>query len=53
MENLELSIYNRSQLLLGEEAMQAMARARVLVVGIGGVGSWCAEGLLRSGYHHS
>ena len=49
MENLELSIYNRSQLLLGEEAMQAMARARVLVVGIGGVGSWCADGLLRSG----
>ena len=49
MENLELSIYNRSQLLLGEEAMQAMARTRVLVVGIGGVGSWCAEGLLRSG----
>ncbi|MGM9791713.1 MAG: ThiF family adenylyltransferase [Candidatus Cryptobacteroides sp.] len=49
MENLELSIYNRSQLLLGDEVMTAMARTRVLVVGIGGVGSWCAEGLLRSG----
>lgn len=49
MENIEQSIYNRSQLLLGDEAMQAMARARVLIVGIGGVGSWCAEALVRSG----
>jgi len=39
----------RTELLLGEEAMRALAAARVLIVGTGGVGSWCAEALVRSG----
>ena len=40
---------SRAQLLLGDEGMARLAAARVLLVGIGGVGSWCAEGLVRSG----
>jgi tRNA threonylcarbamoyladenosine dehydratase len=36
-------------MLLGTEAMAALERARVAVVGLGGVGSWAAEALARSG----
>lgn len=45
-------IFNRSQLLLGPEGMEALRRARVIVFGVGGVGSWCAEGLMRAGLTH-
>ena len=36
-------------LLYGEDGRARLAAARVCVVGIGGVGSWAAEGLARSG----
>lgn len=39
----------RTELLLGAEAMGRLARARVIIFGVGGVGSWCAESLVRSG----
>ena len=45
-------IFKRSNLLLGDEAMQAVAAKRVIIFGVGGVGSWCAESLIRSGIHH-
>lgn len=32
--------------------MQRLAEARVLLVGVGGVGSWCAEALVRTGLGH-
>lgn len=41
--------FQRSELLLGSEAMQRLADARVILFGVGGVGSWCAEALVRSG----
>ena len=39
----------RSRLLVGDEVMERFARKKVIVFGIGGVGSWCAESLVRSG----
>lgn len=45
-------IFSRTALAAGEEMMNRLARSRVLVVGLGGVGSWCAEALVRSGIGH-
>ena len=39
----------RGELLLGEEKQARLAGARLLVVGLGGVGSWAAEMLCRAG----
>ncbi len=43
-------IYSRTQLLLGAEAASSLARRRVIIFGVGGVGSWCAEALVRTGF---
>lgn len=45
-------IFNRSELLLGEANMARMTDARVIIFGVGGVGSWCAECLVRTGVTH-
>ena len=45
-------IFQRSALLLGSEAMERLAGCRVIVFGVGGVGSWCAEALVRTGVVH-
>jgi len=41
--------FRRTELLLGADAVAAFARTRVAVFGVGGVGGWCAEALVRSG----
>ena len=45
-------IFNRAELLLGADVMERLASVRVILFGVGGVGSWCAEGLVRSGVTH-
>lgn len=44
-----LNQFSRTQLLLGTEAMEKLKRARVAVFGIGGVGGYVCEALVRSG----
>jgi len=39
----------RSELLLGKEALANLRNAHVLLVGLGGVGAYCAEQLCRAG----
>lgn len=41
--------FSRTGLLLGNEAMEKLAAARVAIFGIGGVGGYVAEALARSG----
>ena len=45
-------IFQRTERLLGQDCMERLSRARVIVFGVGGVGSWCVEGLVRSGIGH-
>lgn len=44
-----LNQFSRTQLLLGKEAMDRLKGARVAVFGIGGVGGYVCEALVRSG----
>ncbi|HEX4876123.1 MAG TPA: tRNA threonylcarbamoyladenosine dehydratase [Chitinophagaceae bacterium] len=45
----DLSWLSRTQLLIGEKALRQLAAAHVMVVGLGGVGSYAAEFIARSG----
>ena len=42
-------IFRREELLSGADMMEVIASKRVIIFGVGGVGSWCAESLVRSG----
>nr|WP_320025408.1 tRNA threonylcarbamoyladenosine dehydratase [uncultured Acetobacterium sp.] len=44
-----LNQFSRTELLLGGDAMKKLEQARVAIFGIGGVGSYTAEALARSG----
>lgn len=41
---------DRTERLLGADAMEKIRQKRVIIFGVGGVGSWCAESLVRSGF---
>ena len=49
---IEDSIFRRTELLMGTDTVQNIGRKRVILFGVGGVGSWCAESLVRSGIRH-
>jgi tRNA A37 threonylcarbamoyladenosine dehydratase len=39
----------RTKLLIGSDAIQILKKSHVLIVGLGGVGSYCAEAIARAG----
>ncbi len=43
------NIFSRTELLLGHDAVEKLARSSVLLFGVGGVGGYAAEALVRSG----
>ena len=47
-----LNQFSRTELLLGKEAMKILSRAHVAVFGVGGVGGYVIEALVRSGISH-
>ena len=47
-----MSEFSRSALLLGDERMALLQKARVAVFGVGGVGAACCEALARGGVGH-
>lgn len=52
MDFSEKDIFHRAERLLGATAMERIQKAKVIIFGVGGVGSWCAESLVRSGVKH-
>lgn len=49
---IEKGIFKRTELLVGTSAAETIGNMRVIIFGVGGVGSWCAESLVRSGIRH-
>lgn len=49
---MEKEIFSRNELLVGVQATDKIHKSRVILFGVGGVGSWCAESLIRSGITH-
>ncbi len=42
-------MFQRVEQLLGTDALSRIGAQRVIIFGVGGVGSWCAEALVRTG----
>lgn len=45
-------LFHRTELLLGKELMSVLFQKKIIVFGVGGVGSWCAESLVRTGFRN-
>ncbi len=45
----EDTIFQRTSLIAGDDMMAELHETSAIIFGVGGVGSWCAEALIRSG----
>lgn len=44
--------FSRTEYLIGSQGLGLLRNTRVILFGVGGVGSWCAEALVRTGIGH-
>lgn len=44
-----MDAFHRNELVLGKKTIESLKHTRIILFGVGGVGSWCAEALIRSG----
>lgn len=49
LQNMKKEMFQRTELLFGKDFIDRAWSARVILFGVGGVGSWCAEALIRMG----
>ena len=47
-----MSAFSRVERLVGPSGLAKLGKSRVILFGVGGVGGWCAESLVRSGIGH-
>ena len=47
-----LNQFSRTELLVGKEAIEKLQNSKVAIFGLGGVGSFVMEGLVRAGIGH-
>lgn len=52
LKTLKTDIFSRVNRLLGDDATALLSQKKVILFGVGGVGSWCAEALVRTGITH-
>ncbi len=49
MNSFYENMTHRTLMVIGEKALDRLSKTSVIIFGVGGVGSWCAESLVRSG----
>lgn len=47
-----MDIFTRTRLLIGEDGLQKLKNSKVMIFGVGGVGSFCIEAIARAGIGH-
>ncbi|MCC8146428.1 MAG: tRNA threonylcarbamoyladenosine dehydratase [Bacteroidales bacterium] len=45
-------LFERAELLLGKDLMHLLTQKKIILFGVGGVGSWCVESLVRTGFQN-
>jgi len=51
-KSIMLNQFSRTELLIGKEALDKLENSKVAIFGIGGVGSFTVEALVRAGVHN-
>ncbi len=47
-----MDIFTRTRLLIGENGLEKLKNSKVMIFGVGGVGSFCIEAIARAGIGH-